>query len=127
MIASADTLIKLWAGSSVKTVFKGHTQAVRALALIGPPSSATLFASASNDGTIRIWSISGDLLNILDHGNYIYALAAIASTVPAGETADDEVTDGALVSAGEEGVVKIWSDEEGEEIQAIVLPALSGT
>jgi WD40 repeat protein len=123
---SADTVIKLWSGSTVKQVFKGHTEAVRALAMIGPPLSAALFASASNDGTIRIWSLSGDLINVLSHGNYIYALVALMNTKENIHADDDEVTDGALISSGEDGVIKIWRDEDGEMVQEIRVPALSG-
>lgn len=48
---AADNLVKLWKGNKVQTTFKGHTQAVRALAkLDAGVGDGQLFASAGNDG-----------------------------------------------------------------------------
>lgn len=51
LTACADGLIRLWKGAEMKMRFKGHTEAVRALAKVLPDEpDGQLFASASNDG-----------------------------------------------------------------------------
>lgn len=107
-IASADTLIRLWRGNKVDVVFKGHTGAVRALARVTQEDgdlAASLFASASNDGSIRIWNLKGDAITVLEghDDSFIYGLIAIPS---------DGDADG-LASSGEEGLVRIW-DSDGK-------------
>ncbi|GAA5915535.1 hypothetical protein JCM5296_001753 [Sporobolomyces johnsonii] len=117
LTAAADNLVRLFDGIHVRFVFKGHTGPVRALAklLPGDPLCA-LFASASNDGTIRIWNYqSGDALTVLPgHDSFIYALISIPGS-----------SGGGLASSGEDGIVKIWNEEDGEEDQQILVPALS--
>lgn len=52
-VGAADNLVKLWKGSKVQTTFKGHTQAVRALAkLDAGVGGGDLFASAGNDASV---------------------------------------------------------------------------
>lgn len=96
--ASADKLIKLWKGTIAKIVFKGHTEAVRALTRINSDDNekaSSLFASASNDGSVRIWSFEGDSITVLyGHDSYIYSLISF---------------NGGLASSGEDGIVKIWN------------------
>lgn len=154
--ASADCLIRLFKGAECKVVFKGHTEAVRALAKVLPEDEdGSLFASASNDGfvasspfqtmpltprfltrTVRIWNLQGDAITTLEgHDSFIYTIVSLPSA-----------SGGGLASSGEEGIVKIWNgalfgpvqrffqlileektDEDGEEEQEILVPALSGT
>ncbi|GAA5950023.1 hypothetical protein JCM21900_001368 [Sporobolomyces salmonicolor] len=117
LTAAADNLVRLFDGTQVRFVFKGHTGPARALAklLPGDPLCA-LFASASNDGTIRIWNYqSGDALTVLPgHDSFVYALISIPGS-----------SGGGLASSGEDGIIKIWNEEDGEEDQQILVPALS--
>lgn len=68
------------------------------------------FASAANDGVIRLWMISGKQVGELHgHEAYIYSLAS----TPTGE----------LVSSGEDRTVRVWKGQEC--IQTITHPAIS--
>ncbi|KAJ8130622.1 hypothetical protein O1611_g3005 [Lasiodiplodia mahajangana] len=84
---------------------------VRALCEVpkGHPSGADI-ASASNDGTIRLWKLNGQQLGELrGHTSFIYSLASL----PSGE----------LVSSGEDRTVRIWRGSEC--VQTITHPAIS--
>ncbi|KAH7136697.1 WD40-repeat-containing domain protein [Dactylonectria estremocensis] len=73
------------------------------------PSGADI-ASASNDGTLRLWKLNGQQVGELHgHESYVYSLASL----PSGE----------LVSAGEDRTLRIWKGTEC--IQTITLPAIS--
>lgn len=84
---------------------------VRALCKVPPnhPSGADI-ASASNDGTIRLWKLSGQqVAELHGHESFVYSLAAL----PSGE----------LVSSGEDRTVRVWKGTEC--IQTITHPAIS--
>ncbi|KAI1170488.1 ubiquitin homeostasis protein lub1 [Nemania sp. FL0916] len=84
---------------------------VRALCEVpkGHPSGADI-ASASNDGIIRLWKLSGQQVGELrGHTSFIYSLASL----PSGE----------LVSSGEDRTVRIWRGSEC--VQTITHPAIS--
>ncbi|KAM0265336.1 hypothetical protein ACHAQJ_000176 [Trichoderma viride] len=84
---------------------------VRALCKVpkGHPSGADI-ASASNDGTLRLWKLNGQQAGELHgHENFVYSLASL----PSGE----------LVSTGEDRTVRIWKGSEC--IQTITHPAIS--
>ncbi|KAI9163730.1 Ubiquitin homeostasis protein lub1 [Paramyrothecium foliicola] len=84
---------------------------VRALCTVskGHPSGADI-ASASNDGTIRLWKLNGQQVGELHgHESFVYCLAGL----PSGE----------LVSSGEDRTVRIWSGSEC--VQTITHPAIS--
>lgn len=84
---------------------------VRALCQVPPghPSGAEI-ASASNDGVIRLWKLTGQQVGELrGHESFIYSLAAL----PTGE----------LVSSGEDRTVRIWRGFDC--IQTITHPAIS--
>ena len=94
----------------MKTI-KGSLDVVRALCRIpsNHPSGAD-FASAGNDGIIRLWRLDGQQMSELNgHESYIYSLVSL----PSGE----------LVSSGEDRTVRIWRDTEC--IQTITHPAIS--
>ena len=84
---------------------------VRALAsLPDGHSTGAQFASASNDGCVRLWRLNGDLVSELwGHESFIYSLAVL----PSGE----------IVSSGEDRSVRIWQGTEC--VQVITLPAIS--
>lgn len=84
---------------------------VRALCRVpkSHPSGADI-ASASNDGTIRLWKLNGQQVGELHgHESFVYSLASL----PTGE----------LVSSGEDRTVRIWKGNEC--IQTITHPAIS--
>ncbi|GAA5826417.1 hypothetical protein JCM5353_008865 [Sporobolomyces roseus] len=116
LTAAADNYVRLFDGVKVRHLFKGHTGPVRALSKILPDDeSSKLFASASNDGTVRIWNyLTGDALTILNHEDFVYSLVSIPS-----------LAKGGLASSGEDGLIKIWNESDGECDQVIEVPALS--
>ncbi|RDA90314.1 hypothetical protein CP533_0395 [Ophiocordyceps camponoti-saundersi (nom. inval.)] len=84
---------------------------VRALCKVpeAHPSGADI-ASASNDGTLRLWTLKGQqLAELHGHESFVYSLAAL----PSGE----------LVSSGEDRTVRIWRGSDC--IQTITHPAIS--
>ncbi|CAM1501523.1 Fc.00g035070.m01.CDS01 [Cosmosporella sp. VM-42] len=89
-----------------------HTpDVVRALCRVpkSHPSGADI-ASASNDGTLRLWKLNGQQVGELHgHESFVYSLTSL----PSGE----------LVSAGEDRTVRIWRGTEC--IQTITHPAIS--
>lgn len=90
---------------------KGNTDVVRALCrLPSDHASKANFASASNDGVIRLWKLDGRQVGELHgHESFIYSLVSL----PSGE----------LVSSGEDRTVRIWRGNEC--IQTITHPAIS--
>ena len=73
------------------------------------PSGAE-FASAGNDGVIRLWELSGRQIGeLVGHESFIYSLVCS----PSGE----------IVSSGEDRTVRIWKGSEC--IQTITHPAIS--
>ncbi|GAA5890265.1 hypothetical protein JCM6882_008775 [Rhodosporidiobolus microsporus] len=117
LTACADSRIRLFDGAEETRNFRGHEGPVRALAKLLPEDAdCALFASASNDGTIRIWNYqTGDQVTVLGaHDSFIYSLASLPSTCGGG-----------LASSGEDGIIKVWNEEDGEEDQQILVPALS--
>lgn len=108
----ADKLIRIFdpLGKLLNTI-KGNTDVVRALCRVslGHASKAD-FASASNDGVIRLWRLDGRQVGELHgHESFIYSLVSLSS--------------GELVSSGEDRTVRIWRGSEC--IQTITHPAIS--
>ncbi|KAL5332248.1 PUL domain-containing protein [Aspergillus crustosus] len=108
----ADNIIRIFStsGKLLKTI-KESRDVVRALCKL-PPSHPTgaQFASASNDGIIRLFTLQGDLVAELHgHESFIYSIAAL----PSGE----------LVSAGEDRTVRVWNGTQCA--QTITHPAIS--
>ncbi|KAI4215256.1 MAG: hypothetical protein LQ351_002155 [Letrouitia transgressa] len=108
----ADQLIRVFdaSGKQLNTI-KGSNDVVRALCKVYPdhPSNAH-FASAGNEGIIRLWRIDGRQIGELHgHENFIYSLASL----PSGE----------IVSSGEDRTVRIWRGKNC--IQTITHPAIS--
>jgi phospholipase A-2-activating protein len=111
-LGSADKNIRLFdrKGKLLKR-FQGSDDVVRALVRLPPsPDSPAQFASAGNDGRIRLWTLEGILVAELHgHENYIYSLALL----PTGE----------LASSSEDRTVRIWKDTQC--VQTITHPAIS--
>lgn len=108
----ADKIIRIFnASGKLLRSIKDSSDVVRALCKL-PPSHPTgaEFASASNDGVIRLFTIKGDLVAELHgHESFIYSLAVL----PSGE----------LVSSGEDRTVRVWSGAQC--VQTITHPAIS--
>ncbi|TIB97307.1 RNA-binding domain-containing protein [Wallemia mellicola] len=112
LTASADNFIRHFnPDGSLNRRFEGHTEPVRALAIL----DGTSFFSASNDGTIRKWNLkTGEQIAVLPgHSSFIYSLAILSS--PDGEDY--------LVSCGEDYEVRVWLGETC--LQSILIPAVS--
>ncbi|GAA5978453.1 hypothetical protein JCM10908_004359 [Rhodotorula pacifica] len=120
LTGAADNLIRLFQRDKLIKTFKGHTQAVRALAKLDKSAGGGVgedwFASGSNDGTIRLWSLlSGDCVHTLSgHDSFVYSLATIPDSLGGG-----------LVSGGEDRTVRVWRAADGECEQTITVPAVS--
>ena len=95
----------------LRHTIKGTTDVVRALCRV-PSNHLSLadFASAGNDGLIRLWCLDGRQVGELQgHDSYIYSLISL----PSGE----------LVSSAEDRTVRIWRDSGC--VQTITHPAIS--
>lgn len=108
----ADKLVRVFdsRGKAIREI-RGSTDVVRALCRlpVDHPSGAN-FASAGNDGIIRLWMLDGRQISTLTgHENFIYSLVAL----PTGE----------LASSGEDRTVRIWRNNDC--IQTITHPAIS--
>jgi phospholipase A-2-activating protein len=114
---SADKNIRVF---DLRRGREGEAEAVRTIAtpdvvralcrLPRDHRSGADIASASNDGVIRLWKVTGQQVGELHgHDNYIYSLAAL----PGGD----------IVSSGEDRTVRVWRD--GQCVQTITHPAIS--
>ncbi|KAJ0427006.1 PUL domain-containing protein [Aspergillus carlsbadensis] len=108
----ADNIVRIFntSGKLLKSI-RDSKDVVRALCKL-PPSHPTgaQFASASNDGIIRLYTLQGDLVSELHgHESFIYSLAVL----PSGE----------LVSSGEDRTVRVWRGTQC--VQTITHPAIS--
>ncbi|KAJ1973464.1 WD repeat protein Lub1 [Dimargaris xerosporica] len=113
LTASADRLIKRWRGDQCIQTYQGHEDAVRGIVLL-PASSKfgpEAFATCSNDGTLRVWSLDGTCRQVFHgHTSFVYSISCLST--------------GELVSSGEDRSIRIWSPD-GTCTQTIVLPAQS--
>lgn len=113
----ADKSIRIFdltkaSGGEVEPTATIHTpDVVRALCRMGAnhPTGAQL-ASASNDGTIRLWKLNGQqVAELHGHESFVYSLAYL----PSGE----------IASSGEDRTVRIWKGKDC--VQTITHPAIS--
>ncbi|KAG9241958.1 WD40-repeat-containing domain protein [Calycina marina] len=109
--ACADQLIRIFSRSGkLIRKLKGGNEVVRTLCRVTNHPTGADFASAGNDGIVRLWSIKGEqLAELHGHDNFIYSLVS----TPSGE----------LVSSSEDRTVRIWKGIEC--IQTITHPAIS--
>lgn len=103
-------LTKASAGEVMPTSTIQTPEVVRALCVLPNHPSGASIASASNDGTIRLWKLNGQqVAELHGHESFVYSLAAL----PTGE----------IVSAGEDRTVRVWKGQTC--IQTITHPAIS--
>ncbi|KAB8437440.1 hypothetical protein FH972_025118 [Carpinus fangiana] len=110
--ACADQNIRIFSASGkLRKEFKASTEVVRALCRLNPDAaSGAAFASAGNDGIIKLWTLDGvEVAQLHGHSNFVYTLACL----PSGE----------IVSSSEDRTVRIWKD--GQCVQTITHPAIS--
>ena len=110
--ACADKVIRLFDSTGKKYgEASGSTDVVRALCRLTPEhSSGADFASAGNDGIVRLWKLNGSqVAQLHGHESFIYSIASL----PSGE----------IVSSGEDRTVRIWKGTEC--VQTITHPAIS--
>lgn len=108
----ADKIIRIFntSGTLLKSI-KDSRDVVRALCRL-PPShpSGAQFASAGNDGIIRLFTLQGQqVAELHGHESFIYSL----DVLPSGE----------LVSSGEDRTVRVWNGTQC--VQTITHPAIS--
>lgn len=112
LIGCADKIIRIFdtAGNLLRSI-KDSRDVVRALCKLSPshPTGAQ-FASAGNDGVIRLFTIQGaQIAELHGHESFIYSL----DVLPSGE----------LVSSGEDRTVRVWNGTQC--VQTITHPAIS--
>lgn len=94
LTGSSDTSIRRWKAGKCEHTMSGHSDSVRDLC----PLTESEFLSCSSDGTIRQWSVSGEILRIYgQHGGSVFCLAVL----PDGR---------GFVSAGEDERMCAWKD-----------------
>ena len=108
----ADKMIRIFdSRGKFSHAIKGSTDVVRTLCRISKehPLGAD-FASAGNDGIIRLWKLDGrQVSELVGHESFIYSIVNLPN--------------GDLASSGEDRTVRIWQGNEC--IQTITHPAIS--
>ena len=120
LTAGADKTIRKWdvTNGQLLNIFEGHTDCVRGLAVI----SGTRFLSCSNDATLILWSIEGDILQRFEgHENFIYSVCIVREPLRSGEEPPKN-RPYKIVSVSEDKTVRIWDKDSGM-LQKIPLQA----
>ncbi|KAL6718865.1 WD repeat protein Lub1 [Lecanora helva] len=108
----ADKVIRVFdSRGKFSHAIEGSTDVVRTLCrLPSEHTSGADFASAGNDGVIRLWKIDGRQIGeLVGHENFIYSLVPLPNSE--------------LASSGEDRTVRIWRGTDC--IQTITHPAIS--
>ena len=114
---AADKIIRIWENDSILKEFKNiHSDVIRDVEILN--DEGTLFATCSNDSTIKIFDYSGNIRHVLEgHESFVYQIKFNKST-------------NQLVSCGEDRSLRIWNldinnNYEPSIAQVIRLPAIS--
>jgi WD40 repeat protein len=87
-----------------RLVLRGHTAAVTDLAVLANSSGALRFASTSEDGTARIWTVTPPTSSPLVLSGHKGAVRALA-LAPDSET---------IVTGGDDGTIRLWGIKDGK-------------
>lgn len=116
---SADKSIKVWDGSKLeRDITNIHTDVIRHVEFLPNSglsgSSGLVFATCSNDGTIKVLTLDGKvLMTLLGHESFVYSLRFNSMT-------------NELISCGEDRSLRIWDLNSGGKVKQVIrLPALS--
>ncbi|PWN36043.1 WD40 repeat-like protein [Meira miltonrushii] len=137
LTVSADLKIRYWHADKVVKTFTGHADVIRSIALLPLDASkldsntTTSFATCSNDGTIKLWSLE-DLARE-ETSSKDTSLATLIPRQKDGTPILDlifsvrfagtnENGDRLLISGGEGGRVYIWNVDTQEEVLQILQP-----
>jgi len=129
LTGAADKEIKLWEGGVCTRTYTGHTDCVRALVNV----EGIGFLSAANDGVLKLWTYGGECLSDFHgHSSFIFS----ATNIPGGYASVGEdrtlkiwrdgacvqtllhpatvwavaaLSNGDIVTAGSDGVARVWS------------------
>lgn len=114
---AADKIVRLWENDSILKEFKNiHNDVIRDVEILN--NDGTLFATCSNDSTIKIFDFSGNVKHVLDgHESFVYKIKFNKHT-------------NQLFSCGEDRSLRIWNldvenDYKPSITQVIRLPAIS--
>eukprot|EP00753_Platysulcus_tardus_P005788 PLAT13698.1.p1 GENE.PLAT13698.1~~PLAT13698.1.p1 ORF type:complete len:824 (-),score=325.08 PLAT13698.1:1429-3900(-) len=96
-----DFQIRIWRDGRCVKSLREHSGAVRALVAVGDIG----FASASNDGTARVWTMEGDCISVMPHevlfegkDCFVYSLA--------------HLSDGLYATGADDGCLRIWRGDK---------------
>ena len=105
LTGSGDRTIKRWSGEDCTHTYTGHSDVVRSLAYV----SGIGFLSASNDGTVRLWELSGSCLSVFAASEtFVYSV----SVLPSGE----------YLTCSEDRTLRVWS-QSGDLVQSSTHPS----
>lgn len=120
LTAGADKTIRKWdlTDGRLLNIFEAHTDCVRGLAVI----NGQHFVSCSNDATVKLWSMDGNVLKTFEgHENFIYDLCIVREPLkPNVEPPKNRLYK--IVSVSEDRTVRVW-DKEAGLLQKIPLQA----
>lgn len=150
LTASADYFIRLWNGEHMSRIFAGHNDVARGIALLPAASSQTkeetakdmqppfydgeeLFATISNDGTVRIWSLDHRRWPSGNTGSGGEALRTMTCNDGTSDILYDVCLAGwakgsdhrLLVTSGEGGRVNLWDVDVAQCVASIDQPVTS--
>lgn len=107
-VGCADNVIRvvpqsaLTPGNSPQVIeIKGHTGRIIGLAAANP--EGTQLASASEDGTVRIWDLTGKQIRQISHGAPITAFAF-------------DLTTNRIATGDATGVIRLWNAADGKKL-----------
>lgn len=122
LTGGADKTIRKWSVSDGQLlgVFQGHRDCVRGLAVI----NANEFISCSNDTSVILWNIEGEMLRQFEgHENFIYSVCIVRDPImPGTEPPKDRPY--YFVSSSEDGSIRVWDRTRG---MVQVIPVNDGT
>jgi len=111
---SADKTIKIWdKENAIQTITGIHDDVIRQIDFIPSSQNDFLFATCSNDTTIKLFNEGGEIIKSLEgHESFVYDIKYNNVTAE-------------LISCGEDRSLRIWDCTTGKAKQVIRVPAVS--